>query len=354
MEQIKNMLQKELEGRGMYPAEGLWYGAPYAPVERLTTPITPRENLLRYYRGEDYLWIPDILSDQIDITPECNPDVKAQGFEGGYDAFGVKWIPVENADLPAFVEPGFILLEDIADWKTLKWPEPDEWNWAEDAERYNKTYERDDRLRRGIVYSGYFERLISIMGFEGAAMALLTDPESVTEFFDGLTELNKKIMDHYIQDFGCESIMLHDDWSAQRSPFFSLDTARELLVPHMKKVADYAHEKGVLFTLHSCGNGQALIPAIKETGVDAWQVQIDALDGPAVYEEAGDDFMIESYPLVPDGIRGEELERFIRSTLEAYTVRHKGLVEFYDMDPDRLAECRRTVYKVSRELAAEK
>ncbi len=219
MSGLSDRLQKEMESRGMYPVEGLWYGAPYTPVERLTPPVTPRKNLLRFYRGEKVSWIPDIVSDQIDITPECNPDVKAQGYEGGCDAFGVKWIPVGNAELPAFVDPGFILLADIADWESLKWPVPDAWGWAEEAERYNRTYEGDDRLRRGVILSGYFERLISVMGFEGAAMALLTDPESVAGFFERLTELNSRILDHYVDDLKCESIMIHDDWAAQRAPF---------------------------------------------------------------------------------------------------------------------------------------
>lgn len=353
MKQSAERMLKELQGRGMYPVEGLWYGAPYTPVERLTPPITPRENLLRFYKGEKYAWIPDIVSDQIDITPECNPDVKAQGYEGGYDAFGVKWIPVENAELPAFVEPGFILLEDIAEWKNLKWPDPDEWGWQEAAEQYNRTYEGDDRLRRGVILSGYFERLISVMGFEGAAMALLTDPDSVAEFFDKLTELNSRIMDHYIDDLDCESIMIHDDWSAQRSPFFSLETAEELLVPPLKKLVEYAHSRGVIFTLHSCGNGLGLVPAIKKTGADAWQVQIDALDGEAAYEACGDDLMMESYPLIPEGIHGEALEAFLRDTMKTFCICHRGLIDFYDFDADRWPETRKLIYKVGRELAGE-
>lgn len=351
MSGLSDRLQKEMESRGMYPVEGLWYGAPYTPVERLTPPVTPRKNLLRFYRGEKVSWIPDIVSDQIDITPECNPDVKAQGYEGGCDAFGVKWIPVGNAELPAFVDPGFILLADIADWESLKWPVPDAWGWAEEAERYNRTYEGDDRLRRGVILSGYFERLISVMGFEGAAMALLTDPESVAGFFERLTELNSRILDHYVDDLKCESIMIHDDWAAQRAPFFSPETARELLVPPLKKLTEYAHHRGVIFTLHSCGNGQALIPAMKEAGVDVWQAQIDSQDGLKSYEDCGDDLIMESYPVVPDGLHGAELEKYIHETMEAFCIRHRGLLDFYDFDPERWPETRRLIYKAGRELA---
>ena len=351
MAKVKLDLQKEWEGRGLYQTEGLWYGVPYNPVERLTTPVSPRENLLRYYRGQDYEWLPDICSDQIDITPFCNPDILASGYEGGRDAFGVKWIPVEGGELPAFVEPGFQLWEDISDWRKQPFPDPDTWNWKEEADRYNQTYQGDDRLRRGIIMSGYFERLIANMTFEEAAMALLTDPEEVTAFFEELTVFNEKVMKHYLEDFGCESIMIHDDWAAQRSPFFSLDTVMELIVPHLKKLSDAAHEQGASFTLHSCGNGLDLLPAIKASGVDAWQLQVDAVDAATAYERAGDDLILESYPVVPEELHGEKLENFLRETLQSFCGKHKGLVEFYDFDPERLAETRRLTYKVSRELA---
>ena len=353
MSTVKVDLSKELQSRGTYAIEGTYYGYPYSEVARLTPPITPRENLLRYYHGEDYEWVPDLNSDQIDITPHCIPDVDACDFEGGFDAFGVKWIPVEGGDLPSFVEPGFVLLEDIADWESLKWPDVDSWPWAEYAARYNEAYKNDDRLRRGIVLSSYFERLISIMGFEGAAMAMIEDPESIEAFFDKLSELNIQIIKHYIEDFHCDAIMIHDDWSSQRSPFFSVNTARELLVPQVKKLADYCHGRNVIFTLHSCGNGEWMIPAMKETGADAWQAQFNALDLEACYEACGDDLIIETYPDLPPEIRGEALEDFVRDTLDKACVKHKSLVLFMEYDFDRAPELRRTFYKVGREMAAD-
>lgn len=353
MSVIKIDFEKELQSQGIYPQIGTSYGVPYSPVERLTPPISPAENLMRYYRGEDYEWIPDICSDQIDITPDCIPDVVACGYAGGLDNFGVKWIPVgDGTELPAFVEPGFKLLDDIADWRNLKWPDVDSWDWEGYSCDFNEVHKNDNRLRRGILLSAYFERLISIMTFEEAAVSMITDPESVNAYFDRLTEMNIQIMDHYIKDFGCRSIMIHDDWAAQRAPFFSLQVARELIAPQIKKMADHAHKQGVIFTLHSCGNGLDLIPAMKASGADAWQAQMDAVDIRA-YEACGDDLIFESYPLVPDGIHGEELEKFIEDTLRTYCTSHRGLIEFYDYDFERLPETRKAVYKVGRKLAAE-
>jgi hypothetical protein len=345
-------LKSEIKTRGVYRSEGLWYGGPYARVERLTPPITPAENLLRYYRGEEYAWIPDIASDQVDITPACIPDCVATGFEGGYDSFGVKWVP-ESADsgLPSFVEPGVYKLHDIADWRELRWPDVDSWDWKGCAKSYRDAYRDDDRLLRGILLTGLFERLISLMGFEEAAVSLLEDPDEVAAFFDRLADTNIRIMDHYIDDFGCQSIMIHDDWSAAKAPFFSLDTAMELMVPPMKKMASRAHARGAAFTIHSCGNGLDLVPAYKATGADAWQVQIDAFDTDALYEACGDDLIIEQYPMVPEGIQGIELESYIRGMFEKYCLKHRGLITFNDMDEERLPTTRKLVYQIGRELA---
>ena len=353
MSKVAVDFEKELQSQGIYPQTGTWYGAPYNPIERLTPPISPAENLLRYYRGEDYEWIPDICSDCVDITPDCIPDVVASGYDGGLDNFGVKWIPVgDGSKLPSFVEPNFVLLEDIADWKDLVWPDVDNWDWERYGRTYCENHKNDDRLRRGVLLSGYFERLISIMTFEEAAVALITDPESVTEYFDKLTEMNLKIMDHYIKDFGCQSILIHDDWSAQRSPFFSLQVAQELLAPQVKKLADHAHAQGVIFTLHSCGNGADLVPAMKAAGVDAWQAQGSVVE-PHFYEACGDDLLIECRVFFPEGLAGEELEKTLEDILRSRCTNHRNLPYFFEFDPERLPKLRRAVYKVSRKLAAE-
>ena len=65
------MFQKdELEVVGMYPdVNG-------RSVEKLNTPITPKENFLRLLQGEKPLWIP-MDGDVIRLTPAIVPDHRA-------------------------------------------------------------------------------------------------------------------------------------------------------------------------------------------------------------------------------------------------------------------------------------
>lgn len=342
----------ELEMRGMYKHTGTWYGFPYPEIEKLSPPIAPKENLRRYYAGEPYEWIPDFVSDSIDITPECNLDILASGFQGGLDAFGVKWIPVENnSELPAFVEPGFVLLKDITEWENLQWPDVDAWDWKTYADKFNVVYRDDDRMKRGVLCSGYFERLIALMTFEEAAVSLITDPESVAAFFHKLTEMNKKIIDHYIDDFGCEAIKLHDDWSAQKGPFFSEKTARELLLPEIKAIAKHCHDRGVIFTHHSCGNGIPLLSVYKDSTANAWNAQQSAFNLDDAIRQAGDDIMLEVSVELPAGLREDALVEAVKSMFMRYCKEHRTILKISDPEPDRMKESRRAIYIAGRELA---
>lgn len=47
-----------------------------------------------------------------------------------------------------------------------------------------------------------------------------------------------------------------------------------------------------------------------------WQGQIDVTDGRGAYEDDGDDLIMESCPVVSEGIWGDELKQFIWETLK--------------------------------------
>ena len=117
-------------------------------------------------------------------------------------------------------------------------------------------------------------------------------------------------------------------------------------------MVDYAHSRNVIFVLHSCGNGEALIPAMLETGADGWQAQASALDLDRCYEACGDEMIFETYPTIP-AVKGEELEAALREIFLKFCGKYRGLPNFFEYDPSNMVELRRAAYKVGRELAAE-
>jgi hypothetical protein len=242
--------------------------------------ITPRENYIRAVKHQDPEWIP-MKSDAINFTPQVYPDniarafvIEAQPYNGpvgGPDIFGIPWkfIPVAGGSM---VEPGTPFLTDISQWKEkVVFPDIDSWDWAKSAEE-NRGFLNTDKLRTTWIFSGMFERLISFMDFEAAAVALIDEDQQddVKELFQALVDFYKKLLDTFVKYYDIDAVFFHDDWGSQRAAFFSLDTCREMLVPYMKQIVDHCHRLGLLFDFHCCGKNEALVPAMIECGMDMW------------------------------------------------------------------------------------
>ncbi len=320
------------------------------------TPISPKENWMRALRHEKPAWLP-MRSDTISFTPRCIPDNIARGFvldggpritnPGGPDMFGVEWVfdPAINGSM---VRPGKPLLQDIADWeKVLVFPDVDSWDWAGSAEM-SREYRNTDRLVEAWHFTGFFERLISFMDFEGAAVAVI-DEDSIPyvhSLFRALTDLYKKIIGKEKEYFDIDMIYFHDDWGGQRSPFFSLATCREMLVPYMREITDFCHANDIVFDLHSCGKNEMLVPAMIESGMDAWGGQ-PINDKEMLHKKYGDQIMIAINSPFRDGGTDEEIEAFCVSFVEKYwpDIQNRP-VYLADTFPNALV--RRRIYELSR------
>ena len=66
-----------------------------------------------------------------------------------------------------------------------------------------------------------------------------------------------------------DSIFWCDDMGYRNGPFFSVPMYRELLKPVQRQAIDWAHEKGIVAHLHSCGNINELVPELLDIGLDA-------------------------------------------------------------------------------------
>ncbi len=273
-------------------------------------PITPRENWIRMLRREKPMWMPTYSGCQL-FMPKIIPDniARAMVIEtetvppdqvGGKDMFGINWVyvPTVNGSMEDPDEPH--LLDDVSEWREkVKFPNMDEWDWAGCAAR-NKDFFDPNRFRQTWFFTGFFERLISFMGFEDAAMTLIDEDseEDLHALFDALADNAIDFIGRMKKWFDIDGVYFHDDWGSQRSPFFSLRVARDVIGPHMKKVVDYCHEIGVYFDLHSCGMIEDLVPAMLDIGIDCWCGQ-DVCDKFRLYDKYADKLPIGVW-LMPD------------------------------------------------------
>ena len=140
------------------------------------------------------------------------------------------------------------------------------WKFLE--ENYPK-WKAEGRFIQLVVWFGFDVAHSRMIGTENMLIAMYEEPEWVKDVFD--TYLNTSLdLCQRILDAGYEfdGVFWYDDMGYKGAPFFSPALYRELLQPYHKKVVDWAHERGMVTELHSCGFIEPLLPDIVETGVE--------------------------------------------------------------------------------------
>ena len=338
-------------------------------------PIAPKDNYIAMFNGENPLWMP-LTIEAKGISPKIDPDNIARAFvtewepydnksqEGGRpDMFGVEWlyVPLVNGSM---VKGGSPTLEEASEWKEkLVFPDVNSWDWEGSAKANAPWFEANKDYVMGITFLNGtgFERLISFMDFEGAAMALIDDDEkeAVKELCMTICE---KVYYPYLENVKkyypqIVKVSLHDDWGSQRAPFFSLNSAREVFVPVLQKFAAKCKELGLIFELHSCGKNDLVVPAYIEGNVQTWNGMY-MNDKRALFEEYGDKFIF--------GVDFPEIAADPNATEEELYAAAKEFCEFYIRDGKChcIAACSRSsgltgsispyfiecVYKISRQM----
>jgi hypothetical protein len=241
------------------------------------------------------------------FTPGIYPDNVARGFVfqqnfldpskyGGPDIFGIEWeyVAVTGGSI---VRPGKPFMSDANEWKTrLKWPDVDAWDW-EGSAKENEAYLNDGTMVMHWIMNGYFERLISFMDFEEAAVAMIDEDQqdAVKELYERLTDLYIKIVDKHVDYYHAEAFTVHDDWGSQMAPFFSPEVTAELIVPAMRRLTDHIHKRGAIADLHSCGHIEQQVPNMIAAGWDSWS-GMAMNDTQGLYERYGDRIVLGVVP----------------------------------------------------------
>ena len=278
------------------------------PRKKYNTPVTSKENYLAVLRRELPLWIP-CENDNTGMFPGVNPDNHARGqimearrvppdkITDFHDMFGIKWVYVDDVG-GSMVVPGKPLLEDANDWeKVVKFPDIEKWDW-ETSRKANARYVSEmNNLLTITISTGFFERLISFMDFQYAAVAMIDEDQNdaVHALFSALCELYDKIIGKYKECYNPDVICFHDDWGSQRAPFFSLNTVMEMIVPYINRISESIHSRDMFFEFHSCGKIEMLAPAIIETQADVWTGQ-PISDKEYFYEKYGDKIILGPEP----------------------------------------------------------
>ena len=109
-----------------------------------------------------------------------------------------------------------------------------------------------------------------MMGTENVLIAMMEEPELVQDMFETYLDRCEKLFGRlWDAGYRFDEVFWPDDMGYKGTTFFSPAMYRELVQPYHKRAVDWAHERGIVARLHSCGNIMTLLPDIVETGVDA-------------------------------------------------------------------------------------
>ena len=168
-----------------------------------------------------------------------------------------------------WVEEGAGAISSWEDFEKYPWPSLDKIDpWAAEFVAGN--------LPEGMGFMacpspGVFEiGLNELLGFETLSYLLYDDPELVKAVFDRAGDL---LYSYYKSVIGLENLagfFQGDDMGFKTSTLVSPKFLREYILPWHKKIAQLAHDHGLIYILHSCGNLEVIMEdLIEDVKIDA-------------------------------------------------------------------------------------
>lgn len=254
--------------------------------------MNEKENLLRVYRHQKPEWTPIYMESVYLVGLISNNETGLRGKtvreKVQLDEFGVEWEMGHGAPVPV---PGNYLLEDICNWRDIKFPEPKTWDWSQMAATELKDYD-GSKVLTYFSEQGCFDRLTQLMGFENALMALLEEPEECSNFFSAIAdykiELIECVAKHYQPDVFCYT----DDLAKVDSLFMSPETYREIIKPHHARIIEAILRNGMIAEQHTCGKCDAIMDDYVEIGVQSFFPAQASNDLEGIQKKHGDKLVI--------------------------------------------------------------
>jgi uroporphyrinogen decarboxylase len=157
----------------------------------------------------------------------------------------------------------------------MTWQDFERYDWPSVTEADYFPYEYvDSHLPdgMGLIVShagGMYEHLSMIMSYEGLCWALYDTPDLV----EAITERVGMLMEGYYQRLleldNLIALFPGDDMGFRTGTLIGPDHLRAHTLPWHRRFAEMAHQRGLPYFLHSCGNLEAIMPdLIEDVGID--------------------------------------------------------------------------------------
>ncbi len=146
---------------------------------------------------------------------------------------------------------------------------PDRIEWDYLAKHYPEWRKQDCWIQGGLWF-GFDVTHARIVGTERFLIWMADDPELVRDIFNTELDCSLQLLEMlWSRGYTFDSIFWCDDLGYRNGTFFSVPMYREILKPVQKRAIEWAHAKGIVAHLHSCGNINAFVPELVDIGLDA-------------------------------------------------------------------------------------
>jgi len=119
----------------------------------------------------------------------------------------------------------------------------------------------------------------------------------------------------FFAPLGFDAILGGEDYGFNSGPFMSPETFRRVYFPGLQRVCQAAHDHGLFYICHSCGNLRPILPLMIEAGIDVYQAIQPIEDIAGLKRDFGRDIClwggVSNHDLViagPEVIRGQVRE----------------------------------------------
>lgn len=286
--------------------------------------MTERENFFIAYNHGKPAWVPNFYDA---YAPLGSSLLNNQGeyLKGGKDMFGVTWLCTEDTGWQAIADPRQHLISDITEWKKfIQFPDLDAMDWEAAAARDMARVDRNEKVVACFGMEGNFNRLQALMGTCDALIAMLEEPEAVYEFFETHTAFKMKTIEKIAHYYKPDIYVNGDDICSSDGLFFSKSMYDELIKPFEMQLGRTTINCGLILEHHVCGNAEAILPDILETGATVWQTAQIMNDLNAIKAKYGNRLLIHggwdsTGPHNFDGCTEEEVRAATRKAIDDYS-----------------------------------
>jgi uroporphyrinogen decarboxylase len=162
------------------------------------------------------------------------------------------------------------------DFEQYPWPNVDEYDFY--AFEYINDHLPDGMGLVSCHAGGIFEHLSQIMSLEGLCLALYDQPDLVRAVAEQIGDRMVAFYRHLLDLDRLIAVFQGDDMGFRTGTLISPDDLRRYTLPWQKRFADLAHEQGLPYLLHSCGNLETIYEElIADVGIDGKHSFEDAI-----------------------------------------------------------------------------